>query len=184
MRSAASIGLDRALAGAEAFTEYQVASIGATVLVRALSDPELEQHRTAAFASVPRSTPSRARWPRICAELQQRVLAVVCHLPGDGGAPSEPLFASPSDVANAPAALVVELWRAHVREMEAVHVAGAWYRAALEELASVEHADDLDRLRAQYAPGLVAFYGLPSARHASAVQVLHYHHLLTPKKAP
>lgn len=127
---------------------------GVRVGFRALTSPEFEE--------VDRSTdPTRLR------QGVRRALSASVVVEGSAG--PEPFF-TPDDLADLDPFTVDALFALFAEAHNTAHK----FPASTSEIRTWAKAQGVERLRALYAVDLVAFYGLPSARHATTSQVLLY----------
>jgi hypothetical protein len=165
--SEASVMLDRALLGSAFHEECRLASLnGARVVVRVLSPRELAE--AGVFADLDPAAGAKAT----ARELEQRaaVLTAACsHLGG-------PAFGHPAEVLSLPVADVLALWSVYLRAHVRTYGTGAALESAMDE-RETSPVHGIEQLRARYAAGLVAFYGLRSALDATPAQVVWFHRL-------
>lgn len=169
--SEASVSLDRALLGAGHTERVRVASLGGlAVLVRVLSPTELQSINVSLLGIDEKSG------MRVEMEERGRVLHLACSMP-DGG----PAFADDSAALKLPREASVELWRAYLANHANTYDIDRAMQNRIEALAK-EPAAGIEKLRAYYAAGLVAFYGLRAALDATTAQVLWFDQLMRPDK--
>lgn len=167
----ALVMLDRALQGAAFSVPHRISALGAEVRVRVLSPRELASvgvARAQAYGGGAKATIEDHR-------IRCAVLALACSLPSDGV--EVPAFASTEDVASYPADVVSELWTVYLAAHERTYVTDDTLESAMDARES-EPGYGLDELRARYATGLVAYFGLRSALDATPAQVVWFAKLL------
>lgn len=165
MSSAANI--DRALLGARHTEEVAVATLGGyRVLIRVLSPLELASLQVA-LSDV--STEPTAKADQVA---RHRVLHAAC-TKLDGS----PAFASAAMVGKLPVEVAAELMAAYTRAHNRTHTIDEAMRVEIDRLAGAD-AQWLERFRAHYAQGLVAYFGFGCALEATAAQVLWFHGLM------
>jgi hypothetical protein len=158
--SEASVSIDRALLGASYTEDVTVPSLGAVVRVRVLSPVEISA-LDVALDSV-RDEPEASSW-RVTVS---RVLHAACSMLN-----GSPAFDSTADVLAMPSDIVRALWSAYLRMHDATH---RFDRAMADEIDDLTGSEPrwIERVAAKYSAGIVAYYGLRSAREATVAQVL------------
>jgi hypothetical protein len=159
--------IDRALLGASHSEDIEVASLGGLVVrVRVLSPLELASLQVA-LSAISNEPSAKAE-----SVSRHRVLHAACSMPS-----GSPAFGAPSMVGKLPAEVTGELMAAYVRLHDRTHSID---RAMQDEIDTMTGERDrwVERFRAHYAEGLVAYFGIRCALEATTAQVLWFHGLM------
>lgn len=157
-----SFDLDRALLGSDVCDDVPLRVSGREIVVsvRPLSRAEVSRLGLA----VEDLSRNDAATEALRSSVRHRVLHLACAIAGG------PAFDTPDEVGEMPADVVAMLWAALLRVHARAHHVSVDASRAMDDYAA-KPAFHRERLRAHHAATICAFFGLPRATDATAVQV-------------